>query len=778
LRDATETVSDETGTLMLSIFHRDHAQLAAQAAREGRKDKALDLYVKGGEYGKAAALAVELGDPAKAIDLYLKATLGHTPEGYAGATPQQVGELLASSGFREEAIALFELGRDFRRAAEGCLKLQQPARAARFYERGKHWPDAAVYYERAGQPKDALRVLELETKRLEQEEAARRDPAAGEKRKKVALQRAELLAKLGRSAEGADLLGSAQPTLKAAQLLEEAGRLAEAIEAYLRLGENDRALALLGRSPGLDRRRAAEAYLRAGRPLDAAHVLSTLGHPREAAQAYEAGGDWGRAAARWEDAKEPLAAAQAWVRADRPREAARCFTAAGKLPLAAAAYAKAGDRAAAGTCYLKAGLLLDAARELLAAGGAGARAEAARALMQIAPGSPDAGAAVLLLAPLLVEEGLFGDALARLQALPAATFSATEVPERLYWEGRALEGAGRPAEARALYGRLAAVRPDHRDVARRLDDLARAGERASLQPPDGGPSSGANAPTVVEAPYPRLPVSTEEIAVGRRLAGRYDILAELGHGGMSRVYKARDGELDELVAVKTLLSRDDEDRLLREVQICRKISHPNVVRVFDLGRFQGGIFITMELLEGESLDALIDPARPLPLARVRAILAEIAAGLREAHSLVIVHRDLKPGNVMLTAQRVKILDFGIARMAGIDSRLTQTGLVVGSPMYMSPEQLQGMALDGRTDLYSLGILSYALVTGREPFLGANASAVALQHLQNPPPDPRRLRPDLTPGWPAFLDRLLAKRPADRYASAQEVLDALEKLPDG
>jgi tetratricopeptide (TPR) repeat protein len=764
---------------MLSLFHRDHAQLAAQHAREGRKDKALELYVKAGDYARAAAIAVELGDTPRAIDLYLKGTLGHTPEGYAGATPGQIGELLATSGFREEAIALFELGKDFRRAAEACLKLQQPGRAARYYERGRHWSEAAVYYERAGQLKDALRVLELEAKRLEPEEAARRDPAAGEKRRKVAVQRAEILAKLGRGAEGAELLGTGSPTLKAARLLEEAGRLAEAIEVYLQLGENDRAVALLARAPELDRRRAAEVYRRAGRPLEAAHLLTTLGRPREAAQAYEEGGDWARAAVRWEEAKEPLAAAHAYTRADRSRDAARCFTAAGKHPLAAAAHARAGDRAAAGAAYLKAGQPVDAARELLAAGGAGPRAEAARTLMQIPPGSPEAAAAALLLAPLLVEEGLFDDALRRLRGVPAGDIPAADLPDRLYWEGRSLAGLARAEEARRVYERLLALRPDHRDAAKRLADLA-AGLAVgrTVQPPGGTAAGGPTAPTVRQAPYRAPPASSEEIAVGRRLAGRYDILSELGRGGMSQVYKARDAELDELVAVKTLKSGEEEERLLREVQICRRITHPNVVRVFDLGRFQGGIFVTMELLEGQRLDTLIDAERPLPLARVRAILAEIAAGLREAHGLGVIHRDLKPSNVILTAQRVKILDFGIARMAGIDSRLTQTGLVVGSPMYMSPEQLQGTALDGRTDLYSLGILAYALITGREPFLGASASAVALQHLQSPPPDPRRFRPDLPAAWPAFLDRLLAKRAADRYASAQEVLDALQALPDG
>ena len=517
-------------TPRFSLFNRDHAQLAAQHAREGRKDKALELYVKAGEYGQAAGIAIELGDSARAVDLYLKATLGHTPEGYAGARPQQVGELLATSGFREEAVALFELGRDFRRAAECCLKLRQPARAARFYERGKSWADAAVYYQRAGQLKDALRVLELEAKRLEPEGAARRDPAAEAKRKQIALQRAEVLAKLGRGGEGADLLGSGQPTLRAARLLEEAGRVAEAIEAYLGLGENDRAVALLGRAPGLERGKAAEIYRRAGRPLAAGHAFTALGRPRDAAEAYEAAGDWGRAATRWEETQEPLRAAQGYARADRPRDAARCFTAAGKHQLAAAAFAKAGDRAAAAACYLKAGQPLDAARELLAADGAAARADAARALMQIAPNGADAVAAALLLAPLLIEENLAGEALHRLRGLPATAIPTADVPERLYWEGRALEGLARPAEARAVYERLAAIRPDHRDAARRREDLARAPAPATVQPADGVPTEA----TALEAPYRVPPASSEEIAVGRRLAGRYDILAELGRGGIGR----------------------------------------------------------------------------------------------------------------------------------------------------------------------------------------------------------------------------------------------------
>ncbi|MFP5286415.1 MAG: serine/threonine-protein kinase, partial [Thermoanaerobaculia bacterium] len=231
---------------------------------------------------------------------------------------------------------------------------------------------------------------------------------------------------------------------------------------------------------------------------------------------------------------------------------------------------------------------------------------------------------------------------------------------------------------------------------------------------------------------------------------------------------------------KTVLrpAAGDEARLFREVQICRRISHPNVVRVYDLGRFPGGVFVTMEHLEGRNLDRVIAEDAPLPFERIRAILSEVAAGLREAHSQGVIHRDLKPANVMVTASRVKILDFGIACMQGGDLRLTQAGFVMGSPMYMSPDQLQGKELDGRSDLYSFGILAYTLISGREPFEDSDPTVLALMQIRHAHPDVRTLRPDTPEAWAAFLDRLLAKQPEDRYPSAQEVLDALAELPAG
>ena len=177
---------------------------------------------------------------------------------------------------------------------------------------------------------------------------------------------------------------------------------------------------------------------------------------------------------------------------------------------------------------------------------------------------------------------------------------------------------------------------------------------------------------------------TSGLALGQLLSGRYELLSEIGQGGMGRVFKAYDRELGGHVAIKALNCVIDNDRgaperLLREVQIGRRIDHPNVVRVFDFGRFEGVLFLILELLDGEPLDNLVHRGSLLPLPRVRSLLEDIAAGLAAAHAAGVVHRDLKPSNLMVTPDRLKILDFGIAHLVDADRRLTQTGTVAEGP---------------------------------------------------------------------------------------------------
>ncbi|MEM6456575.1 MAG: protein kinase, partial [Acidobacteriota bacterium] len=280
----------------------------------------------------------------------------------------------------------------------------------------------------------------------------------------------------------------------------------------------------------------------------------------------------------------------------------------------------------------------------------------------------------------------------------------------------------------------------------------------------------------------KLALAAIGLVEGQVLMDRFEIRDELGRGGMSRVYRAFDRNLHDEVAIKTLLSpsgahSEDAERLLREVQICRKISHPNVVRVHDMGYFPGGIFISMELLDGPGLDTIIKRKAPLPLAYTQRVLREVAEALGEAHRLNIVHRDLKPGNVMIADGRAKVMDFGIARIDdGNSNHLTRTGEVIGSPLYMAPEQIQGRPLDGTCDLYALGVIAFTMLAGREPFLGDSATEVVLKHINEKPPEIRSFRPDLPRSWVDMIARLLAKRPAKRYPSAAALIEALDRLP--
>ena len=623
-----------------------------------------------------------------------------------------------------------------------------------------------------GDLRQALRVIEEAERSLEKRSAGR--PGAAGRLEKMKLRRADLLVRLGRGAAAAALLAPLAPSPRIAELLARAGRYEEALDLYVGLGLLEEATRLAAKAPQPDRL-LARIHLRAGRPVDAGDLLARIGMAREAAEAYETGREWGRAAYRWEAAGEPLRAAEAYEKAGRRIDADRCFALAGVPRRTPGAAAKSGTSGTSGTSG-SSGPSVRAARKHLDAGD---KTLAASLLLQMRPEDPDYGDAAILLAPLLIGEGFFEDALDRLRRIP----DGLAYLDRNYWEGRCFEAMNRQEAARDAYQRVTEREPRHRDALLRLERLlellASPSRTVKAAPSVATPELGMpemGMPEMGTAPVP-LPGG---LALGSRLAGRYEILSELGKGGMGRVYKAHDHEIGQVVAIKTVLAEsglNDEARLLREVQICRRISHPNVVRVYDLGRFDGGLFVTMECIEGSRLDEMVKRESPLPFGRIRSLLSEIAAGLEEAHALGIVHRDLKPGNVMATASRLKILDFGIASMAGLGARLTQAGTVMGSPMFMSPDQIRGLEVDGRSDLYSLGLIAYSLIAGREPFDLAEPMVLLFHKLREDPVDIRKHRPETPEGWVALLARLLARNPDDRFQSAREVLEALAQLPD-
>jgi serine/threonine-protein kinase len=268
--------------------------------------------------------------------------------------------------------------------------------------------------------------------------------------------------------------------------------------------------------------------------------------------------------------------------------------------------------------------------------------------------------------------------------------------------------------------------------------------------------------------------------IGDLLAERYEMLELIGSGGMSSVYKAHDRLLERNVALKVLhphYSEDDEyvERFRREARSVARLSHPNIVTVIDRGEADGHQFIVFELIDGENLKELIQRTGALPVRRAVELGIAIADALAFAHDHDLVHRDVKPQNVLLNGDgEAKVTDFGIARSLDVERGVTQTGTVLGTSAYLSPEQASGKTVTTATDVYSLGIVLYELLTGDVPFPGDNFVAVAMKHINEPPPDLLERRPDVPIRLAATIERALAKDPDERFGSMTELSSALRQ----
>ncbi len=266
--------------------------------------------------------------------------------------------------------------------------------------------------------------------------------------------------------------------------------------------------------------------------------------------------------------------------------------------------------------------------------------------------------------------------------------------------------------------------------------------------------------------------------------GRYEVIGELGQGAMGIVYKAKDPLIDRIVAIKTINlnqaleeKEEYEARFYQEAKAAGRLSHPNIVTIYDVGKSGDVAYIAMEFLQGRELREALNETPLPPLDQVLDIVVQVAQGLAYAHEHGIVHRDVKPSNVMVVRDgHVKITDFGIARMASASVR-TQTGMVLGSPKYMSPEQVMGKATDQRSDIFSLGVMLYEMLTGQVAFNGENVNAIMYQILNTVPPPPSTLNPAVPDMLNFIVAKALAKSLDERYNDAGELANDLRACRD-
>ena len=693
--------------------------------------------------------------------------------GLAPEPDDEDGDRKISPRNLESMIPSLKKNKDWPRLAEAYVQLNRFKEAAKAYRKAGEMRRSAEFWNKAGKPLKAAQVLF---------KAGHYD-AAG-----------QVYLKEGKYNPAANAFLKCDRLAMAAQARAKVGKIGPALTLYIDYFKNN--------SESIEYRTEAAqscyALLQENQdriklaPEDRSHLLANM------AQVFESGKQHEQAAALYQAAGKPAQAGEIYLRAGKLKEAFECYKAAGDPKEAARiggryysqigrwneaglTYTSADEHQLAGDCFSKAKKPLEAAVAYAKAGNwpksglAYAHAErfedAINALQKVPEDHPEFDATRALLGRCFYEQGDHAHCAATLDNhLTSKRVDANNV-EYFYLLGLALEQLGKLSESRDILYKIGAVRREFRDVSQRLSSIESRISMMGSSSGQAGASVGATWSGGADAKVMEMGAAT--------LGDRYELERELGRGGMGVVYLARDKQLDRPVALKflgTLLNDSAEmgERFIREARVAAKISHPNIVSIYDIGASEGKAYIAMEYIEGQDLRGRLTRIGKFPPREAANIMIQICGALGVIHGAGIVHRDVKPENITLAkGGLVKLMDFGLAR--GRDNRLTQSGVVIGTPCYMAPEQALDQDVDGRADLYAMGLVFHEMLTGRIVFEDGDIFARQIKEI---PPKPSEGAEGIPSELDAFTMKCVEKDPASRYQTAEELIEALRALDVG
>jgi len=704
----------------------------------GDGERAAEYFIKGEQFVRAAEVRHDQNRFVESAELYLKAGCFDS----AGSIFAQLEEwaraadcyLQADS--KSIAAEMFEKAEKFREAGDCYRDVEFMRHAARAYVKCKSWGHAAACLEEVfkeenmkGGQTDPKKQAEL-NKLVRQ--AAKLHQRAGDLDKSL-----DLLELGGCSGDAAELALKLQQFARAAELFRDAGELPRAAEALRSLGEEDAAARIMGefhRDRG-EVPAAAKHLEDAGDLLEAGDMYRQIEDYQAAGRCYKAHHDFPLAAEMFKVAGERETAAECYEEGKCYEEAAECWALLGRSDKEAALLETAGEHLRAGEVYHREGL----------------EEEAITVLQKVQPDDRGFARASALLGDLFQARGQLSLAIKKLrQAIGQDELSSDNVP--VYYRLAGLhESNGEFGEAVELYEKIMAFDYHYEQVEQRLLEAREHSAAAGVM--DSHQQSTTNA----------------RAAAGGQ-PGRYQVIGELGRGGMGIVYKAKDTSLDRIVAYKVLPDSFKENpqalkNFMREAKAAAKLNHPGIVTVYDTGEQDGRYYIAMEFVDGTTLKEILRRRGVISPSGILHVMVQVCEAMAYAHEQKVVHRDIKSANTMWTRdKKAKIMDFGLAKV--LEEVRNHTTVVSGTPYYMSPEQTLGKNVDHRTDIYSLGVMVFEMATGTVPFREGN---IPYHHVHTPPPDVRDLRPELPAGLAAVVGRCLQKDPSKRYQSAREIL---------